>query len=183
VRTTAPVRALLAALLLGLAACTADPAPADPASPFAGCPSAGTPGPGAIAVVVACFTGGEPIALGALGRPAVLNLWASYCEPCRRELPEFQRFADHVGDRVAVIGVVTNDTRTAAASLATDLGVTFPAVYDRSASLQKATSPSVLPVTLFVDASGVVRHTDMSGALTIEELSRLTAQYLGVRLG
>lgn len=177
------VRALLGALLLCLAACTAEPAPAEPASPFAGCPSAGTPGPGAIAVVVACFTGGEPVALGALGKPALLNLWASYCGPCRTELPEFQRFAAQAGDQVAVIGVVTNDTRTAAASLATDLGITFPAVYDRGATLQKATTPSVLPVTLFVDAAGVVRHTDLSGALTLADLSRLTAQHLGVRLG
>ena len=77
-----------------------------------------------------CLTGGEDLELGRIGRPAVINLWASWCGPCRTELPELQRFADAAGDRVVLLGVVTGDTRSAATSLAADLGVTFPSVFD-----------------------------------------------------
>src|SRR5690606_9396087 len=83
-----------------------------------------------------CFVGGEPVALDRLRGPAVLNLWASWCEPCRRELPVMQRFAEQADGRVEVIGIVVSDRPHAAAALAEDLGVTFPALEDRDDQLR-----------------------------------------------
>lgn len=180
-----------------LAAALTGCAPADPSvrvseapSPFDPCPAgqAATPPAGAMpygatmvpAVTLPCFTGGAPVGLTGLGRPAVINLWASWCAPCRKELPEFQRLADVANERVAVLGVVTQDTRTAAASLAEDLGITFPALFDSSGLLQRAVAPPVLPVTLFVDAQGRVRHIDTTGALTLSTLEQLVQEHLGV---
>ena len=69
-----------------------------------------------------CFTGGEPVGLDAVRGPAVINLWASWCGPCRKELPAFQRLAGRTGGQLHVVGVDTRDDREAAQSLAADLG-------------------------------------------------------------
>src|SRR5690606_30904160 len=146
---------LFAALLV--AGCESPPeaGPAEVASPFAACPAplgaadseptgatgsapsgatGSQPSGGAAralpAVGLPCFTGGEQVTLSDLGQPMVINFWASYCQPCRKELPELQRFADAVEGRVLMIGVVTTDSRAAAASLGEDFGVQFPSVFD-----------------------------------------------------
>jgi thiol-disulfide isomerase/thioredoxin len=182
------IRAVVVALTLtvALTGCGAPEVRTSEApSPFDTCPQAAAPPAHGDAgmvpsVTLPCFTGGAPVALAGLGRPAVINLWASWCAPCRQELPEFQRLADAANDTVAVIGVVTQDTQTAAASLAEDLGITFPTLFDSAAQLQRSVAPLVLPITLFVDAGGRLRHVHTTGALTLSTLERLTREYLGV---
>lgn len=127
-----------------------------------------------------CLTGGEPFPLADLRGPAVVNLWASWCAPCREELPVLQRYADRARDRVHVVGVVTEDRREAAVALAGELGVTFPSLADREGRLRAALPATGLPVTLFVDAAGRIRHRHVSGALDQETLAGLVAEQLGV---
>jgi len=182
---------LVAALVvvLAVAGCTGSPSdqgvPAQPSptSPFAACPeSAATAptGPDALpAITLPCFTGGEPVALDRLGRPAVINLWSSWCRPCREELPQLQAFADEAGDRVLVLGVVTEDAWASAASAGIDYGVRFPAVFDPEQALKRALGQPGIPVTLFVAADGTVRATDVSGALTLERVRELAGEHLG----
>jgi thiol-disulfide isomerase/thioredoxin len=136
-----------------------------------------------VAVTLPCFAGGAPVRLDALKRPAVFNLWASWCGPCRAELPVFQRFTDASGGSVEVLGVVTQDTRTAAAAFAEDVSVTFPSVFDADSTVQRSgLTPVVLPVTLFVDADGHVRHVEAAPIPDLSTLDDLVARYLGVRL-
>jgi thiol-disulfide isomerase/thioredoxin len=184
-RAVVAVAAVLGAIV-ALAGCDRDPV-VEVDSPLRPCPATASAHPTAGAggrslpeISLPCFTGGRPVALAALGRPAVINLWASYCPPCRTELPELQRFADATPD-VTVLGVVTGDRRSAAASLATDLGITFASVDDPDRRLLGALGRAALPVTLFVDGSGVVRHEDVSGALSLARLRELAAEHLGVR--
>jgi thiol-disulfide isomerase/thioredoxin len=191
IRALRCVIAVLAALAV-TGACQAPATPGHPevVSPFEACPvpsgtSTGSDEPdgGARmvpAVALPCFTDGEPITIAELGRPAVINFWASSCAPCRKELAELQRFADNAGGRVVMLGVNTRDTRTAAAAAGEGFGVRFPSVYDPEGMLLQQWGRSVLPVTLFVDAQGRVRHEDLSGALTLERVSALAEQYLGV---
>jgi thiol-disulfide isomerase/thioredoxin len=133
------------------------------------------------AVTLECFTGGQPLALDRLGQPAVINLWASWCLPCRKELPALQAFADEMGDRVLVLGVVTDDRWEAAAAAGEDFGARYPQVFDPGKSLQTGLGRGVLPITIFVSADGSVRHTDTSGALTLERLRELASQHLELR--
>jgi cytochrome c biogenesis protein CcmG, thiol:disulfide interchange protein DsbE len=176
-RLTPPLALLLTACA---AACTAEagPAPHDgqPASPFADCSvltsapaarSSAGPAPSGPAVgsvpgaavdlpdlELPCFTGGVPFRLTALRGPAVVNLWASWCEPCREELPAMQRLADSTAGRLHVVGVDTGDARGAAASFGADAKVTLPTLYDRDRKLVGLLGRVALPVTVFVDAAG-----------------------------
>jgi thiol-disulfide isomerase/thioredoxin len=180
---------LLVALWTVAMGCTgaAPPTPEpSPPSPFQACPETvdqvGTPTQGdpLPPLTLPCFTGGTPVALSKLGKPAVINLWASYCEPCRTELPELQAFADETSDEVAVLGIVTGDTWTKAAYAGAEFGVRFPAVFDPDRKLLRALGRNALPVTLFVGADGSIRAVDMSGALTLDKLRGLARDHLGI---
>ena len=137
--------------------------PAAPASAAAATPSpfqdcAGLTGGGATADLpdlrLPCFTGGRPVRVADLRGPAVINIWATWCAPCRAELPAMQRLADRAGSRLRVIGVDAGDSREAAASFGADHKITLPTLYDRDRRLVGALGRTALPVTVFLDASG-----------------------------
>jgi thiol-disulfide isomerase/thioredoxin len=198
----AAVGALVGVLLLAAGGCQGsgeDPAPAGVdqphvSSPLAACDQLASPpvraGSGAAAgdtgadplpeLVLACLTGGEPFPLADLRGPAVVNLWASWCPPCREELPALQRYADQRAGRVHVLGVVTADRPERAAALATDLGIRFPGLADPDGRVRAALGEFLLPLTLLVDAAGRVRYVHRTGALDQPELARLVRDHLGV---
>jgi thiol-disulfide isomerase/thioredoxin len=146
------------ALVVATAGCTAEAKSSDTPSPFAGCATLTAGAPIADSTLpdlkLPCFTGGDEVALRSLRGPAVINLWASWCGPCRRELPVMQELADKAGDKLTVIGVDTGDGREAGASFAADKSVTMPTLFDQDKKLMNALARINLPVTVFVDADG-----------------------------
>ena len=188
------VRWLVAPLLLMLSACTAsEVAPAratdDLASPFRDCaaltssPSAAPSSPVGGAdlpdVSLPCFTGGAVLAVTDLRGPAVINLWASSCAPCREELPLMQELADRTAGQVHVIGVDTMDTRDAGSSFASDKGVSFPTLFDAEKKLLYGLGKSTLPVTVFLGADGK-RFAYVGPALDKPTLGALVREHTGV---
>ena len=172
----------VAVLVAALAGCTAEAQPpAGSASPFADCAAlADSPGPGNLpSLTLPCFTGGQPVRLADLRGPAVINLWASWCGPCRTELPAMQRLADRAGDRLRVVGVDTGDGRDEAASFGTDTGVALPTLYDRDKALMNALGRTALPVTVFLDAAG---RTYVYNQVALDDagLARLVREHTGV---
>jgi thiol-disulfide isomerase/thioredoxin len=132
-----------------------------------------------------CFHGGKPVRLSQLTGPVVVNLWASWCPPCRQELPAFGRLAQRSGGKLTVLGVVTGDSRDSAAALAKELGLAFPAVFDEKAKLSSELvhlklASAALPVTLFING-GTVVFTYQDAALDETALDRLVGKHLGVR--
>ncbi|MFE0590953.1 TlpA family protein disulfide reductase [Micromonospora echinospora] len=152
-------------------------APAGSPGPTTGSPVAGRDLPD---LRFACFTGGTEVSLRAVRGPAVINLWASWCAPCRKELPAFQRLHERMAGQVHVIGVNTRDDRPRAVSVGADFGVTFPTLVDTDQRLQRALAPNVLPITLLVDGQGRVRHQDVSGAIDDVLLADLVRRHLGL---
>lgn len=200
VRVAAVAGALAAALLAGCAgdeagapARTAQPVvPAAAPPPFADCAALDAPPPKAPAAPEAaagtdlpattldCFTGGAAVPIGSLRGPAVVNLWATWCPPCQQELPVFQQLADRATGRVHVVGIDTMDDRAAAVSLADRLGLTFPSLVDPNREVLRAFAGAGLPMTLFVDGDGKVRHVYNAKALDGPALAALVERHLGV---
>jgi cytochrome c biogenesis protein CcmG/thiol:disulfide interchange protein DsbE len=152
-------RVLALLLVLAVAACDSQASTQTAAtSPFADCSSLPTAASAPMADLpdlrLPCFTGGGQISLRELRGPAVINIWASWCGPCRTELPVMQRLHDVAGGKLTVLGVDTGDVRDRGASFAADKGVNLPTLFDEDQKLVGALARMSLPVTIFLSASG-----------------------------
>ncbi|HTU77433.1 MAG TPA: TlpA disulfide reductase family protein [Solirubrobacteraceae bacterium] len=90
------------------------------------------------------------------GTPVVINKWASDCEPCREEVPVFQRVSVSRGREVAFIGIDSNESsRGEALSFLHSFPVAYPSYFDPSGQAgETITDSSFTPVTVFYDRSG-----------------------------
>jgi thiol-disulfide isomerase/thioredoxin len=123
---------------------------------------------------------GQRVSLAALaGRPVVVNFFASWCAPCKRETPLLERFyAEHHGD-IAVVGVDSNDASAAALQFLHAEGVTYPVGYDAfPAPTAAAYGIVALPQTYLLNSRHqIVRR--ISGDLTLDELTAWASAVTG----
>lgn len=115
-----------------------------------------------------CLAPGPEIDVARLGgRPTVINLWASWCGPCREETPLLQAVHDRYADDVNFVGVDTRDEPGSAATFVENLGVTYPQLSDPDAGFLGDLRSPGLPVTVVLRADGslVERHI---GPITTE---------------
>jgi thiol-disulfide isomerase/thioredoxin len=105
-----------------------------------------------------------------LGESLVINFWFSTCEPCRREFPVLVA-ADEQFDQVRFIGVNLNDSSTVAETFMQTYGATFATFFDRDGNFTSAMGVATAPVTLLVDAGGVVRR-QLTGEVTAAVLNQ-----------
>lgn len=146
-------------------------------SPLPGAPAPAGPLAG---IVVPCLGAPGSVDLGAAlaGRPGLLNLWASWCPPCREEMPVLAAYAAEP-DAVAVVGVNVQDRPAAALSLLAELDVNFPSVTDPEGALQRAlTGPRVLPLSFVVRPDGSVQLVPPRVFRTVEEVRQAVAEHL-----
>lgn len=102
-----------------------------------------------------CLTPGPDIDLSALrGRPVLVNLWATWCDPCREEMPLLQANYERYRTQVQFLGVDTQDATEPAAEFLADVGVTYPQVVDLDGDLLNHLRIPGLPVTVVLDADG-----------------------------
>jgi thiol-disulfide isomerase/thioredoxin len=134
------------------------------------------------ATVLQCFGGGTLDLGRAPGVPTVLNLWASWCGPCREELPLVQQLADAAGDRVRVLGVASLDGVPQATSFAADAAITFPSAFDGDGEVMSAIGVNTLPHTVFLAADGSVAYLQVGPVATLAQFEQLVADHLGVQL-
>lgn len=115
---------------------------------------------------------GEPVTLAALrGQPVVLNFWATWCPPCRAELPELQAASERLQGQVAIVGVNQAEDAERVRTFVMDLGLTFTMPLDERGQVSRAYNVRSLPTTFFIDRTGVIRRIQ-SGALTEATLAQ-----------
>ncbi|HEY8457684.1 MAG TPA: TlpA disulfide reductase family protein [Actinopolymorphaceae bacterium] len=118
------------------------------------------------------------------GRPAVLNIWASWCTPCRKEMPHFQQLYERAGDRLTVAGIDYDDPAPdSARALVAQLGLRYPQLVDREKRLRAPLRIAAVPVTVFVDADGKIVHVAFRQYESVEALTRDVRTYLDVEPG
>jgi cytochrome c biogenesis protein CcmG, thiol:disulfide interchange protein DsbE len=88
------------------------------------------------------------------GHPAVVNIWAAWCGPCRAEMPVMQRVSLDLGRQVAFLGVDLKDNREAATTFLAKIPVTYPSYDDPSGQVYNAEKLVGVPSTLFFDRDG-----------------------------
>jgi cytochrome c biogenesis protein CcmG/thiol:disulfide interchange protein DsbE len=108
------------------------------------------------------------------GRPTLVNLWATWCGPCRKEMPALQDAYENHVDEVLFLGVDTRDDPRRAAEFLRELGVTYPQVVDGEGLLLEELRIRGLPVTVMLDADGLIvdRHVGPIDRESIDELIR-----------
>lgn len=114
------------------------------------------------------------------GSVVLLNLWATWCPPCREELPVLEQFARAYAGRVVVLGVDQGESASVARDFARARGVTYPMLVDLNEQYGRAYQGLGLPTTVIVDRDGhVVRGID--GALTLAQMRAAVAPVLAKR--
>jgi thiol-disulfide isomerase/thioredoxin len=136
-------------------------------------------------VTLPCLGGGPDVNLATLRGPLVVNLWASFCGPCRTELPIYQKFSEKYSGRVDVLGIDYNDTQAEQAlSLIKDTGVTYPLLADPATDMVgKGAFQRIigLPVLALVDEQGDVVFQEPLEIKSLRQLEELVEDHLGVR--
>jgi len=118
--------------------------------------------------------------LAGLDRPAVVNVWASWCIPCRVEAPLLNAAFEQYGEEIAFIGIDVTDNQTDAKAFLEEFGLPFVHFFDRQRTVVNHYGGIGTPVTFFFGPGGELVSThngimdDRTLALNINELMRLS---------
>lgn len=113
------------------------------------------------------------------GKPVVVNFWASWCVPCRREMPAFEAVSEAVGDRVAFVGINNKDYRDSALRFLEQTGARYPSGFDPGGTVAARYAVVGMPTTIFISRDGRVLERRL-GEVSREELQQTISRLFGV---
>jgi peroxiredoxin len=124
---------------------------------------------------------GRSVRLSSLqGQPVLLNLWASWCAPCKAEMPAMQKVYDAYAQRgfiILAVNTTYQDQQSAALEFAENRGLTFPILFDTDGSVSRRYQVSAMPTSFFIDAEGTIRRVVFGGPMP-EALLRAEVEQL-----
>jgi cytochrome c biogenesis protein CcmG, thiol:disulfide interchange protein DsbE len=128
------------------------------------------------AISIPALGDGDVLDVGALGGPAVVNFWATWCQPCLRELPDFQRASEDFPD-VRFVGVDATGfgETTESVDFLADLGVTYEQYVDTDGELSAELDITEMPATVVVDGEGEVSWF-RQGQVSYDQLAERLAE-------
>lgn len=117
---------------------------------------------------------GDTMSLSSLkGKKVMINFWATWCPPCRSEMPDMQKIQNEHGGDVVVLAVNLTSSESSVKnvdSFVKELGLTFPVLLDEEGEINKQFEVLSYPTTYFVDEEGVIQ-TKFVGALSYDQMS------------
>jgi thiol-disulfide isomerase/thioredoxin len=126
-----------------------------------------------------CLDGLPGINIAAIKGPAIINVWGSWCEPCKKEMPYFAEFYASMDPNIQLIGVDVEEKRIEDGRMfARTNGIKWPNLYDGEGITRPYFGMGV-PVTWFIGASGEVRYKKVGPVESADELRTLAFKYLG----
>ena len=120
----------------------------------------------------------EGVLVGLRGTPVIVNIWASWCAPCRTETPLLQRTWQAHGDEVVIVGVASKDVFASSRAFMKEFGVTYPNVFDSSGEIRARLGLRGFPTTYVFGADGTLRTT-IVGGLTEQRLAAVLEDLRG----
>ncbi|WP_299757004.1 peroxiredoxin [uncultured Chloroflexus sp.] len=143
-----------------------------------------SPRTGFIAPAIALpLANGETLALSALrGQVVIVNFWASWCGPCRAEMPTLEKIYQAEGERgltILAVNSTVQDDEGAVVVMQREFGLSFPIVFDRNGETGQRYGIRMLPTTFIVDRTGVIREVFFGGPLSEASLRSVIEPLLG----
>jgi thiol-disulfide isomerase/thioredoxin len=123
--------------------------------------------------------GGEITLSHLRGKPAVLNLWAIRCPPCKVELPYFDAVAKQNKNKVTIIAVNIEDSISDVRKFFGDSKVSFIVAIDVNAQVARIYAPRFIPTTIFIDSEGIIRYFKVGGFANEEHLQACVTKIVG----
>lgn len=101
---------------------------------------------------------GEPVKLSDLrGRAVLLNFWASWCPPCRAEMPDLQEAHEKYSDGIRILAVNIQEDKEAVKNFVQEFGLTFTVLLDSDGSVARTYRIAAIPTSFFIDRNGIIR--------------------------
>ena len=127
--------------------------------------------------------GGGEVALSELrGQVVIVNLWASWCPPCRAEMPALQEAYEAYRDRgleILAVNTTYQDSQAAAARFVQEYGLTFPVPLDQTGEVSRSYLLRALPTSFFIDRDGVIRSVVIGGPMSRTTIQTTVERLLG----
>ncbi len=109
------------------------------------------------------------------GKKVILNFWATWCPPCKKEIPEMQKFNEKHGKDIAILAVNYTISEKGKAQgvqqFATEQGVTFPILLDTDSSVSNMYKVITIPTSYFIDSKGIIQQKFI-GPMTYEFMKK-----------
>lgn len=104
------------------------------------------------------------------GQPVLINFWATWCQPCREEMPLFERTSQSLGDRLVIVGVNDAEGRRQVEQYVQEMDIHFSIVLDQNGLVSEHYFVRSYPSSFFIDAQGIIRAMHL-GTLTEDQLN------------
>ena len=133
-------------------------------------------------IVLDCLDGTDGASINGIKGPAIINVWGSWCGPCKEEMPILRSFYEKAQDNLALIGVDVEEASIEdGRKFVKNNGITWPNLYDADGE-SRAYFGMGVPVTWFIAADGSVAYKHIGVIKSEKELISMTSKYLGVKL-
>jgi thiol-disulfide isomerase/thioredoxin len=133
-------------------------------------------------ILLDCLDGTDGASINGIKGPAIINVWGSWCAPCKEEMPILRSFYEKAQGKLALIGVdVEEASMEDGRKFVENYGITWPNLYDADGK-SRAYFGMGVPVTWFIAADGNVAYKHIGVIKSEKELISMTSKYLGVKL-
>jgi cytochrome c biogenesis protein CcmG/thiol:disulfide interchange protein DsbE len=129
--------------------------------------------------------GGDPVTLSSLrGQVVLVNFWATWCPPCRAEMPAIQEVYDKYRDQgFTVLAIDVQESEDQVANFADRNGLTIPILIDHDGSVSNRYQVKAMPSTFFIDQNGVIQEVTLGGPMSVAFIESQVTGLLNSKVG